>query len=68
MGDDRQQLRITRFVCKVKMSQDKDQRSREQVLDALRGPGSYGNPALAAEMQRALASHRSNGGESAPRT
>jgi transcriptional regulator len=47
-------LRITRFVCKVKMSQDKDQRSREQVLDALRGSGPYSNPALAADMQRAL--------------
>ena len=47
-------LPITRFVCKVKMSQDKDQRSREQVLDALRGSGPYSNPALAAEMQRAL--------------
>jgi transcriptional regulator len=47
-------LRITRFVCKVKMSQDKDRRSREQVLDALRGSGHYANPALAAEMQRAL--------------
>jgi transcriptional regulator len=49
-------LAITRFVCKVKMSQDKDQRSREQVLDALRGPGYYGNAALAADMQRALSS------------
>ena len=47
-------LPITRFVCKVKMSQDKDQRSREQVLDALRGSGPYSNPALAADMQRAL--------------
>ena len=47
-------MRITRFVCKVKMSQDKDQQSREQVLDALRGSGHYSNPALAADMQRAL--------------
>jgi transcriptional regulator len=47
-------LRITRFVCKVKMSQDKDEQSREQVLDALRGSGYYANPALAAEMQHAL--------------
>jgi transcriptional regulator len=47
-------LPITRFVCKVKMSQDKDQRSRDGVLDALRGSGYYSNPPLAAEMQRAL--------------
>lgn len=47
-------LPITRFVCKVKMSQDKDERSREQVLDALRGSGYYANPALAAEMEDAL--------------
>jgi transcriptional regulator len=44
---------ITRFVCKVKMSQDKDDRSRQQVLDALRGPGAYHHPRLADEMDRA---------------
>jgi transcriptional regulator len=48
-------LPITRFTCKVKMSQDKDPQSRQQVLDALRRPGPYHHPALAAEMQRALA-------------
>jgi len=47
-------LPITRFVCKVKMSQDKDPQSRQQVLEALRGSGHYSDPALAAEMQRAL--------------
>jgi transcriptional regulator len=47
-------LPITRFVCKVKMSQDKDSQSREQVLEALRGSGPYANPALADAMQRAL--------------
>lgn len=47
-------LPITRFVCKVKMSQDKDRQSREQVLTALRGSGRYANPALADAMQRAL--------------
>jgi transcriptional regulator len=47
-------LPITRFVCKVKMSQDKDPQSRAQVLDALRSPGPYGNPALADDMERAL--------------
>jgi transcriptional regulator len=45
---------ITRFVCKVKMSQDKDDRSREQVLEALRSPGPYENPRLADEMDHAL--------------
>jgi transcriptional regulator len=44
---------ITRFVCKVKMSQDKDDRSREQVLEALRSPGAYQHPRLADEMDRA---------------
>jgi transcriptional regulator len=45
---------ITRFVCKVKMSQDKDEASQRQVLEALRGPGPYGHERLADEMQRAL--------------
>jgi hypothetical protein len=36
------------------MSQDKDERSRRQVLEALRAPGPYGNQQLADEMQRAL--------------
>jgi transcriptional regulator len=44
---------ITRFVCKVKMSQDKDDRSREQVLEALRTAGAYHHPRLADEMDRA---------------
>jgi transcriptional regulator len=47
-------LPITRFVCKVKMSHDKDSQSQKQVLDALRGSGRYRNPALAEEMQRAM--------------
>jgi transcriptional regulator len=47
-------LPITRFVCKVKMSQDKDPQSQQQVLDALRGPGHYQNPALVDDMERAL--------------
>jgi transcriptional regulator len=47
---------ITRFVCKVKMSQDKDEVSQQQVLDALRGAGPYRHPQLADEMQRALGS------------
>ena len=47
-------LPITRFVCKVKMSQDKDPESQRQVLEALRRPGAYHHPQLAEEMQRAL--------------
>ena len=45
---------ITRWVCKVKMSQDKDARSQRQVMAALREQGPYSNPPLAAEMERAL--------------
>ncbi len=48
-------LPITRFVCKVKMSQDKDLVTQRQVMAALRAPGPYQNPELAADMARALA-------------
>jgi transcriptional regulator len=47
-------LPITRFVCKVKMSQDKDPQSQQQVLAALRAPGPYQHVALADDMERAL--------------
>jgi transcriptional regulator len=47
-------LSITRFECKVKMSQDKDPVTQRQVMQALRSPGAYYNPRLADEMQRAL--------------
>jgi transcriptional regulator len=47
-------LEITRFVCKVKMSQDKDEQSQRNVLAELRGDGPYAHPALAAAMERAL--------------
>lgn len=47
-------LPISRFTCKVKMSQDKDARSREQVLAQLRRPGAYRDEELAADMERAL--------------
>jgi hypothetical protein len=42
------------------MSQDTDDRSREQVLEALRGPGAYHSPRLADEMDRGLAIMRIN--------
>jgi transcriptional regulator len=47
-------LPIDRFVCKVKMSQDKDEQSRRRVLEELGGTGPYAHPALAADMERAL--------------
>ena len=49
-------LPITRFQCKVKMSQDKDSETQRRVIDALRAPGAYHNPRLADEMHRTLAS------------
>lgn len=47
-------LPITRFVCKVKMSQDKDAETQVRVMAALRAPGPYHHPRLADDMQRAL--------------
>jgi transcriptional regulator len=46
---------ISRFVCKVKMSQDKDPVTQRQVMAALRAPGPFHNPGLADDMARALA-------------
>jgi transcriptional regulator len=48
-------LPITRFVCKIKMSQDKDPVTQRQVMESLRAPGPYQNPELASDMARALA-------------
>jgi len=45
---------ISRFVCKIKLSQDKDEQTQRQVVEALKAPGPYQHPALAAEMERAL--------------
>jgi transcriptional regulator len=47
-------LPITRFQCKVKLSQDKDRETQQRVIQALRTPGAYHNPRLAEDMQRAL--------------
>lgn len=44
---------IDRFTLKVKMSQDKDETSLQNVIDALQRPGPYEHPALAADMERA---------------
>src|SRR5690606_10303616 len=43
-------MRVTRFVAKDKMSQDKPDEVVERVIDALRQPGPYQNPQLAAHM------------------
>jgi transcriptional regulator len=45
---------ISRFVCKLKLIQDKDPVSQRQVIAALRAPGPYRSPALADDMERAL--------------
>jgi transcriptional regulator len=47
-------LAITRFVCKEKLSQDKDELTRQQVIGRLREPGPYRHPALADDMERVL--------------
>lgn len=51
-------LPITRFVCKVKMSQDKDPQTQRQVLEALRAVGPYQHEQLADDMERAAADAR----------
>jgi len=45
---------ISRFVCKVKMSQNQNEATQRRVLDLLREPGAYRNDALACEMERVL--------------
>jgi transcriptional regulator len=47
-------LRVERFVCKRKLSQDKDPVSRRNVIDHLRASGPYRHPALADEVEREL--------------
>jgi transcriptional regulator len=47
-------LPITRFDCKIKMSQDKDALTQHQVMTAVRAPGPFHNPELADDMARAL--------------
>jgi transcriptional regulator len=51
-------LPISRFVCKIKMSQDKDPVTQRQVMEHLRAPGAYRHPALADDMARALSAGR----------
>jgi transcriptional regulator len=45
---------ITRFVCKIKMSQDKTPVTQRQVMATLRAPGAFHNPELADDMARVL--------------
>ena len=45
---------ITRFVCKQKLSQDKDPQTRRQVISALEEPGPYQHPGLADDMRTVL--------------
>jgi len=45
---------LTRFVCKRKLSQDKDPVTRRLVIETLRAPGPYQHPQLADDMERAL--------------
>jgi transcriptional regulator len=47
-------LPVERFVCKRKLSQDKDPVSRRNVIARLREPGPYHHPALADEVEREL--------------
>jgi transcriptional regulator len=46
---------ITRYTTKIKMSQDKDPVTQQNVIDALRRPGPYEHPELAHDMERARA-------------
>jgi transcriptional regulator len=43
---------VSRFLCKRKLSQNKDAETRGRVIEALRRPGPYSHPELAAEMER----------------
>jgi transcriptional regulator len=45
-------MKVTRFTCKLKLSQDKDPDTRRQVQAALRREGIYRHPRLAADMER----------------
>jgi transcriptional regulator len=46
---------VERFVCKIKMNQDKDPQSVQNVIDHLRAPGPYQQPQLADDMERTRA-------------
>ncbi|HWF53472.1 MAG TPA: FMN-binding negative transcriptional regulator [Solirubrobacteraceae bacterium] len=48
-------LPVTRFICKQKVSLDKEPETQQRVVAALRHPGPYQHPALADEMERVRA-------------
>jgi transcriptional regulator len=47
-------LPVERFVCKRKLSQNKDDQTRRQIIEELRASGPYHHPQLAEEMQEQL--------------
>jgi transcriptional regulator len=53
-------MRVSRFVAKEKMSQDKPAEVVERVVTALEAPGPYRNEALAERMRHVLSSGRSS--------
>jgi transcriptional regulator len=47
-------MEITRFLCKRKLSQNRDPRARRGVIAALRTPGPFQSAALARDMEQEL--------------
>jgi transcriptional regulator len=47
-------MEITRFLCKRKLSQNRDPQTRREVIAALRAPGPFQAAALARDMEREL--------------
>lgn len=45
-------IRVTRVDARLKLSQNKPDRVRATIIDALHGDGAYAQPTLAAEMER----------------
>jgi transcriptional regulator len=45
---------VSRFVCKRKLSQNKEDATRRELIASLRRPGPYSHPELADEMEQAL--------------
>lgn len=50
-------IRVTRFDARVKLSQNKPDEVRANIIAALDGDGPYNDPALAAEMRRLEGEH-----------
>lgn len=58
---------IVRFLCKLKLSQNKDTQTRAGVVDGLRAAGPYRNIELARDMERAGAQATPTSARGAPR-